>query len=108
VYICNGIGYIMEMKQDKSTSEFYARLKQQLKDDTSWPAPYLYKFIVPADLDKIEKIESIFDGIDAQINRRDSSRGTYTSVSIKVLMKSPDAVIEKYIEVSSVEGVISL
>jgi putative lipoic acid-binding regulatory protein len=98
----------MEMKQDKSTSEFYARLKQQLKDDTSWPAPYLYKFIVPADLDKIAKIESIFDGSDAQINRRDSSRGTYTSVSIKVLMKSPDAVIEKYIEVSSVEGVISL
>ena len=96
------------MKLDNKNIEFYERLKQQLIKDTSWPAPYLYKFIVPADLEKIAKIESIFAGSNAQIKTKDSSKGTYTSVSIKVRMESPDAVIEKYIEVSSVEGVISL
>jgi hypothetical protein len=37
-----------------------------------------------------------------------SSKGKYTSVSIVVHMKNPDAVIEKYKEVSKVKGVISL
>lgn len=96
------------MNQDKKTAEFYTRLKQQLSEDTSWPAPYLYKFIVPSDLEKIAEIEAIFDNSNAVIQTRDSSKGTYTSVSIKVKMASPEAVIEKYLEVSNVEGVISL
>ncbi|MEM7086886.1 MAG: DUF493 family protein [Bacteroidota bacterium] len=39
---------------------------------------------------------------------RDSAKGTYTSISVKLHMESADAVIEKYLEVSKVEGVISL
>lgn len=96
------------MKTDKKTTEFYKRLKSQLETDTSWPSIYLYKFIVPSNPEKIAKIESIFDGINAEIKKRDSSKGTYTSLSIKVKMDTPDAVIQKYIEVSNVEGVISL
>ena len=98
----------MQMKSDKKTTEFYKRLKSQLETDTSWPATYLYKFIVPASLEKIAEIEAIFDHTNADIKTRDSSKGTYTSISIKVIMDSPDAVIQKYNEVSKVEGVISL
>ena len=93
---------------DKNSEAFYKRLREQLEQDTTWPSPYLYKFIVPADLEKLAEIEAIFDGSDAQIQTRDSSKGTYTSISIKVTMGSADAVIEKYLEVSKVEGVISL
>ncbi|HIB48236.1 MAG TPA: DUF493 domain-containing protein [Flavobacteriaceae bacterium] len=96
------------MATDKQKEEFYARLKEQLEGDTDWPSPYLYKFIVPASNEKIAEIEAIFDGTDALIQTRDSSKGTYTSVSIKVTMDSPDAVIAKYLQVSAVEGVISL
>lgn len=96
------------MDQEKNTTEFYERLKKQLEEDTTWPAPYLFKFIVPADLEKIAEINSIFDATDAEVNTRDSSKGTYTSVSIRVTMQSPDAVIEKYLEVSKIEDVISL
>ncbi|MDP2687504.1 MAG: DUF493 family protein [Aequorivita sp.] len=96
------------MDQDKNTIEFYERLKKQLEEDTTWPAPYLFKFIIPANLEKIAEIRAIFDGSDAEINTRDSAKGSYTSISIKVNMKSPDAVVEKYLEVSSIEGVISL
>lgn len=98
----------MQMKSDKKTTEFYKRLKSQLESDTSWPSIYLYKFIVPANLEKIAEIEAIFDHSNAEIKTRDSSKGTYTSLSIKVKMDSPDAVIQKYNEVSKVEGVISL
>jgi len=96
------------MDQEKKTAEFYERLKKQLEEDVTWPAPYLFKFIVPADLEKIAEINSVFDATDAEVNTRDSSKGTYTSLSIRVTMESPDAVIEKYLEVSKVDGVISL
>ena len=67
-----------------------------------------FKFIVPGQLEKIAEIEAAFDGTDAKINTRDSSKGAYTSISVKVTMESADSVIAKYLEVSSVEGVISL
>ena len=96
------------MEQHKDTEAFYERLKIQLEDDTTWPAPYLFKFIVPAELDKIAEIRAIFDDLKGEISTRDSVKGNYTSVSIKVIMKSPNHIIEKYLEVSKVEGVISL
>ena len=96
------------MNTEKDTAAFYKRLKKSLKKDTTWPSVYLYKFIVPASAEKITQIEAIFKDTNAEITTRDSSKGTYTSLSIKVTMKSPDAVIEKYKKVSKVEGVISL
>jgi len=96
------------MSSDKKVTEFYNRLRLQLEGDTTWPALYLYKFIVPASLEKTAMIEVIFDGTNAEISTRESSKGTFTSFSIKVKMDSPNAVIQKYKEVSKIEGVISL
>ena len=96
------------MSDTKKIEQFYTRLKEQLTLDTKWPALYLFKFIVPASNENIAEIEVLFDGLGAEIATRDSSKGTYTSVSIEVEMKSPDAVVEKYVEVSKIEGVISL
>jgi len=96
------------MEKDNKSIEFYKRLKIQLEENTSWPAVYLYKFIVPANKGNVEKLEQIFKNNKDEITTRNSSKGTYTSVSIKVIMDSPDYVIEKYKEVSKIEGVISL
>lgn len=96
------------MSSEKQTQEFYSRLKIQLEENTTWPTVYLYKFIVPNDPKKVKDIESVFEGTDASISKRISSKGTYASISIKVHMKSPNTVIEKYHEVSKIEGVISL
>ena len=97
------------MKEDKKTEEFYENLKVQLEEYTDWPADYLYKFIVPASNEKIAQIEEIFDGMNAKIKTKDSSKGKYTSISIRVNLESPEKVISKYKEVGEkVEGVISL
>lgn len=96
------------MTEEEKTKEFYDRLREQLENDTSWPTDYLFKFIVPASLEKIAEIEAVFDNMNADMQTRDSSKGTYTSISVKVNLDSPDAVIEKYLQVSKVEGVISL
>ena len=96
----------MSAKKDKEA--FYQRLKEELANSTLWPAKYLYKFIVPSQEDKVKKIENIFDNMGAVIETKKSSNGNYTSLSITVTMKNPDAVIEKYHQAAEVEGVISL
>ena len=72
------------MRSEKDTAAFYKKLKKSLKNDTQWPALYLYKFIVPSNESKIATIEAIFANTNAEITKRNSSKGTYTSVSIKV------------------------
>jgi len=92
-----------------NAEEFYKKLKIQLLETATWPSEYLYKFIVKSDITKIAEIEALFDNTGAVINIIESKNGKYTSVSINVIMKDPDAVISKYIEVTNnVEDVISL
>ncbi|MCF4101754.1 DUF493 domain-containing protein [Gillisia sp. M10.2A] len=97
------------MEQSKNPEEFYKKLKSQLQDTSMWPTEYLYKFIVPTDDGKIAQINEIFDNMGAVITTKQSKNGKYTSVSVNVRMKNPDAVISKYKQVGEeVEGVMSL
>jgi len=97
------------MNTSPNPEEFYKKLKLQLSETAEWPSEYLYKFIVISDKDKIRQIEDIFNNTGAVISTKESKNGKYTSVSINVIMKDPDGVIEKYIEVTNnVEDVISL
>lgn len=93
---------------DKKSEEFYARLKQELADSTLWPAEYLFKFIVPSEQEKILQIENAFNSMGAVIETNQSKTGKYTSVSINVTMPGAQAVIDKYIQLSEIEGIISL
>ncbi|AWA31303.1 DUF493 domain-containing protein [Flavobacterium magnum] len=93
---------------DKKTEEFYVRLKEELSTTSSWPSEYLYKFIVPTDPAKIREVENAFNNLGAVISTHQSKTGKYTSVSVNVTMVNPDAVIEKYVAVSDIEGIISL
>lgn len=94
--------------KEKNPEEFYKKLRKQLEEVHTWPTTYLFKFIIPADLEKFAEIERVFDNTDAQISTRDSSKGKYTSVTVKVPMKDPDDVIKRYKEVSKIEGIVSL
>lgn len=97
------------MSTPPNSEEFYDKLKAQLYDTALWPSEYLYKFIVISDKEKIARIEHLFNGLGAVIVTKQSKNGKYTSVSINVSMKNPEAVIDKYKEVAEkVEGVISL
>jgi putative lipoic acid-binding regulatory protein len=93
---------------DKKTEEFYNRLREELNNTSTWPGEYLYKFIVPTDPKKVEEVENTFDNMGAVIQTTKSKTGKYTSISINVMMENPESVVEKYIEVSNIEGIISL
>lgn len=93
---------------DKKTQEFYERLKVELDDANVWPAEYLFKFIVPTDKEKVDAVENAFNDMGAVINTTQSKTGKFTSVSVNVRMKSSQSIIDKYLEVSTIEGIISL
>jgi putative lipoic acid-binding regulatory protein len=89
--------------------EFYSNLKEKLEEFTDWPNDYLFKFIIPSEEHKIEKLKSIFEETNAIITTRTSSKGKFTSVSVRLNLENPDQVIEKYKIVGiHIEGVISL
>ena len=97
------------MSDSSKTDEFYKKLKMRLEKTATWPSEYLYKFILKTDASNIEKTESLFNDAGAVIKTTESKKGKYTSISISLVMNSPDAVIEKYIEVANtIEGVLSL
>ena len=49
----------MSDDNEKKTAEFYERLKTELDNSNSWPAQYLFKFIVPTNEENILKVENL-------------------------------------------------
>ncbi|MBA4277491.1 DUF493 family protein [Flavobacterium sp.] len=98
----------METEKEKETREFYERLKVELDLSNTWPSLYLYKFIVPSVEENILRVEEAFDCMGAVIKTTKSKTGKFTSISVDVMMKDAQEIIDKYKEVSTIEGIISL
>ncbi|MEE9350414.1 MAG: DUF493 family protein [Flavobacteriaceae bacterium] len=88
--------------------DFYQKLKLKLEETTSFPTKYMFKFIIPSNKDKKDKIDDMFNNLGAVITTKQSKSAKYTSLTVLVVMKSVDDIIKKYEEVDMIEGVISL
>lgn len=84
----------------------YDKLRIQLELQ-EWPNVYLFKFIVPNTSKKIARATALFDD-SVDLNLRESSKGTYISVSAKEMMLNVDSIIEKYNRASEIEGLVAL
>ena len=94
---------------DKENKNFYKNLKQLLDDTSSWPSEYIYKFIYSSKPDNIEILRDIFKDTNADFKIKISKNGKYTSVSVKIIAKNPDLIIENYMKVADkIENVILL
>lgn len=93
---------------DKNTEEFYERLKVELDMSNTWPALYLFKFIVPSESNNVVRVELAFDCMGAIIKTRKSKTGKFTSISVDVQVKDSQEIVDKYLEVSTITGIISL
>lgn len=96
------------MNSDQKTNEFYERLKIELERSSNWPSVYLFKFIVPTAIEKVMQVENSFNNMGAVIKTTQSKTGKFTSISIDVMMQTANQVINKYKEVATIEGIISL
>jgi len=78
--------------------------KELLDNEYTWPADYLFKFIVTKDYK--DELLSTLGGHKAI--EKPSSKGKYVSVSLRIMMHSSDEVMALYTKVSKVKTVISL
>lgn len=108
MYICFYFSLRMDKDKEKETTEFYERLKVELDMSNSWPAEYLFKFIVPTVDDNVKRVEEAFDCMGAVIKTTKSRTGKFTSISIDVTVKDAQEIIDKYQEVATIKGIVSL
>lgn len=88
--------------------EQFKSLHEKLSNDITWPSVYMFKFIIPTlNTEELAILISHFDP-KSEIDYKQSSSGKYISITIKELLESPDAVIEKYQKAAIIKGVMSL
>lgn len=93
------------MKDDEL---YYQQFKTKLIDSQPWPGPYLYKFIVKQESDHLALIKSWFDLCVVEATEKQSSKGSYRSLSILAPQQTPEQVIAIYKQVKKLKGVIIL
>jgi uncharacterized protein len=98
----------MDDNKEKESQEFYDRLQVELDNSNSWPAEYLFKFIVPSTESNIQFVENAFNCMGAVIKTTKSKTGKYTSISVDVTVENSQEIIFKYKEVSVIKGIVSL
>lgn len=82
-------------------------LKEKLNLNEKWPLIYMFKFIVPAEMDKIAKVEALFDQ-HATIYRNESKTGKFVSITAKQKMDNSDQIISIYQKAYSIEQIVAL
>lgn len=80
------------------------KFKEKLDQHYAWPSLYIFKFIVPSG--KEESVKNLFPQHDT--TEKQSKQGNYTSITIKMMMPSSEAVISIYEQASTIEGLIAL
>ncbi len=86
--------------------QFY-KLRELLNKENNWPLVYMFKFIIPADNQKIAMVESKFSD-EAIILHKESTNGKYFSITVKEVMLNADSIIEKYKEMKGIDGLMAL
>ena len=96
------------MLSKENPEEFYSRFHEQLLNSQEWPGVYLFKFILREGEVKEDALKEMFPQKSTVFSRKVSSKKTFTSLSVKVKMEDPDAVIAIYKQAQKIKGLITL
>jgi hypothetical protein len=87
--------------------EHIERLRARLNEIHIWPSIFMFKFILPSDEARITQLKLIF-GESAEIRERLSSKGNYTSITVREMMLSADDIFDRYRRAKDIKDIISL
>lgn len=99
---------ILENDKNQQTDDFYVQFKEKIKLTHVFPTNYMFKYIVPSDPSIMARLYAIFEGDNISFSTRESSKGKYTGVTIKVPVNDADDVIIYYRQVAEIEGILAL
>ena len=92
----------------QSSEKDFDKLRKDLENLQEWPSDYIFKFIIQNNDNKKDKLLSKFDLTQCRLSSKESSNKKYVSITLIMYMNSADEVIEKYMELSKIDGIISL
>jgi len=78
--------------------------REKLDQHHVWPSLYMFKFIVPTG--KENEVKQLFP--NHTVTEKLSTKGNYTSITVQMMMPSSEAVIDVYVRVSHIEGIVAL
>ena len=78
--------------------------REKLDRHYTWPALYVFKFIVPAG--KEEEVKQLFP-LQPTVEKS-SKQGNYKSITAEMLMSSGEEVLAIYMQASKIEGIVAL
>lgn len=87
--------------------EHIERLRARLNEIHIWPSVFMFKFILPTDEARLTQLKLIF-GESAEVRERLSSKGNYTSVTVREMMLSADDIFDRYRRAKDIKDIISL
>ena len=96
------------MLPKENPEEFYSRFHEQLLNSQDWPGQYLFKFILREGEVNEQVLKDMFTQNETVFSKKASSKKTFTSLSVKVIMEDPDAVIAIYKKAQKIKGLITL
>ena len=96
------------MLPKENPEEFYSRFHEQLLNSQDWPGQYLFKFILREGEVNEQVLKDMFTQNEAVFSKKASSKKTFTSLSVKVIMEDRDAVIAIYKKAQKIKGLITL
>jgi len=96
------------MLPKENPEEFYSRFHEQLLNSQDWPGQYLFKFILREGEVNEQVLKDMFTQNEAVFSKKASSKKTFTSLSVKVIMEDPDTVIAIYKKAQKIKGLITL
>lgn len=80
------------------------QFKEQLDSEYSWPALYMFKFIVPNGQEG--EVKALFPY--NEVTSKASKNGKYISVTAQIMMNSSEAIVQIYEAAYKIKGIISL
>ncbi len=95
--------YLWRMEQEDARE----RMRKALDQVHSWPAVYMFKFILEPEREKLDALLALFPS-EAEVLRKYSKGGKYVSLTVREVMMNAEEVIRRYDRTSQIPGVIAL
>ena len=92
----------------QSSEKDFDKLRKDLENLQEWPSDYIFKFIIQNNNNKKDELLSKFDLSQCRLSCKESSNKKYVSLTLIMHMNNANEVIDRYIEVSKIDGIISL
>ena len=82
-------------------------MRKALDQVHTWPAVYMFKFILEPEQEKIDALLALFPK-EAEVLRKYSTGGKYVSLTVREVMLNAEEVVSRYDRTSLIPGVIVL